>query len=64
MNVLDDLVPLLDNGGLRSYIKRRCNNRFRVIPERRMNADRRKFVDRRGVPSKRRVDGPERRQVF
>ena len=64
MNVLDDLVPLLDNGGLRSYVKRRCNNRIRVIPERRMNADRRKFVDRRKVPNERRVNRPERRQVF
>ena len=69
MNVLDDLVPLLD----KSYeemikwslnIKRRCNNRFRVIPERRMDADRRKFVDRRKVPNERRVNRPERRQVF
>ena len=64
MNVLDDLVPLLDNGGQRTYIKRRCNHRFRVIPERRMNADRRRYVDRRKVPNERRVKGPERREVF
>jgi hypothetical protein len=30
MNVLDDLVPLIDNGGQRSYAKRRCNLRFRI----------------------------------
>ena len=64
MNVLDDLVPLLDNGGQRTYINRRCNNRFRVIPERRMDADRRRYVDRRKVPNERRVNGPERREVF
>ena len=64
MNVLDHLVPLLDNGGQRSHVKRRCNLRFRVIPERRTNADRRKIADRRMVPNERRMKGPERRGVF
>ena len=64
MNVLDYLVPLIDNGGLRSYVKRRCNLRFRVIPERRINSDRRKIVDRRRTPNERRMTGPERRVVF
>ncbi len=64
MNVLDYLIPLIDNGGQRSYIKRRCNNRFRVIPERRIDLDRRKIVDRRRVLNERIMDGPERRMVF
>ena len=64
MNVLDYLVPLLDNGGQRSYVKRRCNLRFRVIPERRINPDRRKIVDRRMVLNERRLHEPERRMVF
>ncbi len=64
MNILDYLVPLIDNGGLRSYVKRRCNRRFRVIPERRTNSDRRKIVDRRRIPNERRMYGSERRVVF
>jgi hypothetical protein len=64
VNVLDHLVQLLDNGGQRSYVKRRCNLRFRVIPERRTKADRRKIDDRRMVPNERRMKGPERRGVF
>ncbi len=64
MNVLDDLVPLIDNGGQRSYTNRRCNLRFRVIPERRTNPDRRKIMDRRTVPNERRMTGSERRMVF
>jgi len=64
VNVLDYLVPLIDNGGQRSYVKRRCNHRFRVIPERRADPDRRTIVDRRTVPNERRMNGPERRVVF
>ena len=64
MNVLDHLIPLIDNGGQRSYLKRRCNLRFRVIPERRTNPDRRRIVDRRRVPNERRMTGQERRIVF
>jgi hypothetical protein len=64
VNVSDVLVPLIDNGGQRSYIQRRCNNRFSVIPERRINPDRRKIVDRRRVLNERRLHEPERRVVF
>ena len=64
MNVLDHLVPLIDNGGQRLYAKRRCHLRFRLIPERRTNPDRRKTVDRRSVPNERRENDPERRVVF
>ncbi len=64
MNVLDHLVPLIDNGGQRLYAKRRRNFRFRVIPGRRINPDRRKIIDRRTVPNERSMHGPERRVVF
>jgi len=64
MNVLDHLVSSIDNGGLRSYVKRRSNLQLRVIPERRAPQDRRKVVDRRRVANARRVAGPERRIYF
>jgi len=64
MNVLDHLLSLIDNGGRRMYIKRRCNHRFRVIPPRRTNPDRRNIVDRRKLPNQRQVNRPERREVF
>ena len=64
MNVLDHLLSLIDNGGQRLYAKRRCNHRFRVIPERRTKPGRRKIVDRRRVPNERRMHGSERRVVF
>lgn len=64
MNVLDHLLSLIDNGGRRTYSKRRFNNRFRVIPERRSASDRRKIFDRRQVPNEKRSDELERREVF
>ena len=64
MNVLDHLLSLIDNGGRRMYIKRRCNHRFRVIPPRRTNPDRRNIVDRRRGPNERRMNGSERREAF
>jgi len=64
MNVLDHLVPLIDNGGQRLYAKRRCHLRFRLIPERRTKPDRRKIVDRRTVPNEKSMHGTERRVVF
>jgi hypothetical protein len=64
MNVMDHLVPLIDNGGQRTYAKRRSNLQFHVIPERRTNPDRRRLVDRRRAPNVRRLQGPERRMVF
>lgn len=62
MNSLDHLIPLIDNGGQRSYIKRRCNFRLRVLPERRTNQERRKIEDRRKILNQRRTNGPERRK--
>ena len=61
MNVMDDLVPLIDNGGQRSYVKRRCNLRLVFIKKRRSNQDRRKVDDRRTVQNQKRDNGPERR---
>ena len=64
MDVLDDLVPIIDNGGQRSYIKRRCNRWLHFFPERRSNSDRRKVVDRRKIQNQRRYEGPERRELL
>jgi hypothetical protein len=64
MNALDHLLPSIDNGGRRAYLKRRCNNRFRVITPRRTNPDRRSIVDRRKIPNEKRMNGYERREVF
>jgi len=64
MNVMDHLVPLIDNGGQRSYVKRRSGIQIRFISERRTNPDRRRLVDRRRVANTRRLLGPERRIAF
>ncbi len=64
MDTLDDLLPLIDNGGLRSYVERRRSPYLPFIPERRSKEDRRKKVDRRKIPNQRRKEGPERRSVF
>ena len=64
MNILDDLVAFLDNGGQRSYVKRRSRLWLHILPERRSNRDRRRVVDRRMVQNQRRYSGPERRQIL
>jgi hypothetical protein len=64
MNSLDHLIPLIDNGGQRFYIKRRCNFRLRVLTERMTNLERRKIADRRKILNQRRMNGPERRNTF
>ena len=64
MNVLNHLLSLIDNGGRRTYLKRRCNHRFNVIPPRRINPARRNIVDRRKISNERRESGPERRDVI
>jgi hypothetical protein len=64
MNVLDDLVPIIDNGGQRSHIKRRCNSWLHFFPERRSNLDRRKVDDRRKIQNRHRSEGPERRKIL
>jgi hypothetical protein len=64
MSGLDDLLPLIDNGGNRSHVERRRHSDVNVVPERRTNEDRRKIADRRKVPNQVRQDGPERRTIF
>ena len=64
MSTLDHLVPLIDNGGQRSYNKRRCNFRLHILPERRTNSERRKINDRRKILNQRRRYGQERRNSF
>ena len=64
MNVMDHLVPLIDNGGQRSYVPRRRNFRLHVIPDRRTKPERRILADRRQSPNVRRAQGPERRIAF
>lgn len=49
MNCLDHLLPFLDNGGRRSYIKRRRNSQLTRIPERRTGKERRIINDRRKI---------------
>ena len=64
MNVMDDLVPLIDNGGQRSYVRRRRNLWLYFIKERRSIPDRRKVVDRRKIQNQRRNYGRERRWIL
>ena len=64
MSGLDELLPLIDNGGRRSYIERRRHLRLTPIPERRSDKDRRNNNDRRKTQNKRRIMGSERRAVL
>ena len=64
MNILDDLLAFIDNGGQRSYVKRRSKSGLHLLPERRSNIDRRKIVDRRRVQNQGRNNGPERRLIL
>jgi hypothetical protein len=64
MSGLDDLLPLIDNGGKRSHVERRRHADVNGVQERRSNEDRRKIADRRKVPNQMRQDGPERRIIF
>ena len=64
MNVLDGLVPLIDNGGTRSGRERRLNLKIRHIRERRRRRDRRSGADRRRLLNSRRTSGIERRAIF
>jgi hypothetical protein len=64
MSGLDELLPLIDNGGRRSYSVRRRYPKLARIPERRTYKDRRINYDRRKTQNKRRLMGLERREVF
>ena len=47
MNCLDHLIPVIDNGGRRSYVERRRNSKLARIPDRRTGKERRIIYDRR-----------------
>jgi len=65
MSGTDELLPFIDNGGRRSYIRRRrYKNLFRIRERRRSNRERRIDDDRRKVLNKRQINGPERRGYF
>ena len=61
---LDELLPLIDNGGRRSHIERRRNSKLARIPQRRTNKDRRINSERRKAQNSRRLKGQERRAWF
>ena len=65
MSATDELLPFIDNGGRRSYIRRRRHsNLFRIPDRRKSNKNRRINIDRRKILNHRHEDGPERRAVF
>jgi len=64
MNVLDGLVPLIDNGGTRTGRDRRRDIKLKRNLDRRRRRDRRSGADRRRSTNSRRPKGLERRTVF
>jgi hypothetical protein len=64
MNGTTCLVPLIDNGGQRSFVERRKKSNIYYLWDRRSPADRRKIIDRRETLNQNRPSGPERRIVF
>ena len=62
MSGLDHLLPLIDNGGRRSYIERRRNSKIAGrIPDRRTGEERRINHDRRKYQNDGHLMRPERR---
>jgi len=50
VSATDELLPFLDNGGRRSYIRKRTRSSLFCIPDkRRSNRDRRRVDDRRKI---------------
>ena len=64
MNVMDELIPLIDNGGTRTGLERRNQDEPEKSPDRRTRRDRRSGADRRRVVNTKRKKGVERRTVF
>ena len=65
MSATDELLPFIDNGGRRSYIRRRIRSSLFCIPDkRRSNKDRRSGDDRRKLINKKFIKGSERRHYF
>ena len=61
MNSLDDLLPLIDNGGTRTGAERRQLLFFKKALDRRTERDRRSGADRRRLTNNTRDNGLERR---
>jgi len=65
VSAADELLPFIDNGGRRSYIRRRTRSRLFCIPDRRRSDKNRRInIDRRKILNKRRKKGQERRHYF
>ena len=65
MSATDELLLFIDNGGRRSYIRRRTRSRLFCIPDRRRSDKNRRInIDRRKILNKRRIKGQERRHYF
>jgi len=65
VSAADELLPFIDNGGRRSYIRRRTRSRLFCIPDRRRSDKNRRInIDRRKILNKRRIKGQERRHYF
>jgi hypothetical protein len=65
VSATDELLPFIDNGGRRSYIRRRTRSRLFCIPDRRRSDKNRRInIDRRKILNKRRIKGQERRHYF
>ena len=65
MSAADELLPFIDNGGRRSYIRRRTRSRLFCIPDRRRSDKNRRInIDRRKILNKRRIKGQKRRHYF
>ena len=64
MDVLDELIPLIDNGGTRSGSERRHRIKLKESLDRRNLRDRRSGADRRRTVNSKRPEGVERRTVF
>ncbi len=65
MSATDELLPFIDNGGRRSYIRRRIRSSLFCIPDKRRSIkDRRSCDDRRKIINKKWNKGLERRHYF
>jgi hypothetical protein len=65
VSATDELLPFIDNGGRRSYIRRRTRSSLYCIPDkRRSKKNRRINIERRRILNKKRIKGLERRHYF
>jgi hypothetical protein len=65
MSATDELLPFIDNGGRRSYVRKRIRKSLFCVPDKRKsNKDRRSGDDRRKIINKKCIKGSERRHCF